>query len=125
VAHRGRQNANEALAIALASGQTLREAAIAARIAERTAARRWADVAFRRRVCELRGEMMGRAVGRMAEGMTAAADELRALLAAKSEAVRLGACRAMLELGVKLRETTELQERLAALEQRSQPSGDA
>jgi hypothetical protein len=50
MAHRGRRNADEALALALASGQTLRDAAAAAAISERTAARRWADPGFRRRV---------------------------------------------------------------------------
>jgi hypothetical protein len=36
----GRRNADEALALALAGGQTLRDAAAAAGVAERTATRR-------------------------------------------------------------------------------------
>jgi hypothetical protein len=115
VAHRGRRNADEALALALASGQTLRAAA-AAGVAERTATRRWADPAFRRRVSELRGELVAQALGGVADGMADAAATLRALLGADSENVRLGAARALLELGVKLRENVELQERLQALE---------
>ena len=59
---------------------------------------------------------MQRALARLADGMTEAADVLRQLLAAESEAVRLGAARSLLELGVKLREPVELEERLAALE---------
>src|SRR5258708_24268460 len=47
VAVRGRQNADEALAMALASGQTLRDAAVVAGVSERAATRRWADAAFR------------------------------------------------------------------------------
>jgi len=43
---------------------------------------------------------------------------LRDLLNANSESVRLGACRAMLELGVKLRETIDHEERLRVLETR-------
>jgi hypothetical protein len=116
VAHRGRRNADEALALALASGQTLRDAAAATGVAERTATRRWADPAFRQRVVELRGGMVNRAAGRMADGMTGAADTLRALLQAEGESVRLGAARALLELGTKLRESVELEERLQALE---------
>jgi hypothetical protein len=49
--------------------------------------------------------------------MAEAADVLRQLLDAQTPpAVRLGACRALLELAVKLRESVELEERVAALE---------
>jgi hypothetical protein len=116
VAGNGRRKADEALALALAAGQTLRAAAPAAGVSERTAARRWADPDFRLRVSELRGEMVHRALGRMADGMAEAADQMRALLAADSESVRLGAARALLELGVKLRESVELEARLVDLE---------
>jgi len=116
VAHRGRRNADEALAAALASGQTLRAASGAAGVSERTATRRWADPQFRQCVSELRGELVGRALGRLADGMADAADVLRQLLNAKSESVRLSAARALLELGVKLRESVELEQRLQTLE---------
>jgi len=116
MAENGRRKGDAALLLALAAGQTVRDAAAAAGIGERTATRRLADTAFRRRVAELRGEMVGRALGRMADGMSEAADVLRQLLAAESESVRLGACRALLELGVKLRESVELEARVAALE---------
>ncbi len=62
--------------------------------------------------------MVSRATGKMGDGMAEAADVLRALLKAESESVRMDACRAMLELGVKLRESVELEERLTALEAR-------
>jgi hypothetical protein len=114
----GRRNADDALALALAAGQTLRDAAAAAGIGERTATRRWTDAAFRRRVALLRGDMVGRALGRMADGMAEAAGVLRALLAADTPpAVRLGAARSLLELGVKLREAVELEARLSSLEE--------
>jgi len=116
VAGSGRKNADEALAVALAAGQTLCAAADACGISERTAARRWADGAFRRHVSELRGELVQRSLGRLADGMSEAADVLRKLLAAESESVRLGAARSLLELGVKLRESVELEQRLCALE---------
>jgi hypothetical protein len=124
VAHRGRRNADEALALALATGQTLRAAAEATGVGERTATRRVAEPGFRRRVGELRAEMTSRALGRMADGMADAADVLRQLLNAESESVRLGAARSLLELGVKLRESVELEERLAALEGRLAGQGD-
>jgi hypothetical protein len=60
------KNADEALA--LATGQTLRAAPGTAAVSERTAARRWADLAFRRRVGDLQGELVGRALGKVADG---------------------------------------------------------
>jgi len=117
VAHRGRRNADEALALALASEQTLRDAAQQAGIGERTATRRLADPAFRRRVSELRGDMVQRSLERMADGMTEAADVLRQLLAAQSESVHLGAARSLLELSAKLRESVELEEESGELRQ--------
>jgi hypothetical protein len=113
----GRRKGDDALALALASGQTLRDAATAAGIGERTATRRWGDAAFRRRVDELRADLVARALSRLADGMTEAADVLRALLAAGTPpAVRLGAARSLLELGCRLRESVELEARLTALE---------
>ncbi len=123
MAHRGRRNADEALALAVASGQTLRDAAAAANLGERTAARRWADPDFRRRVNVLRGEMVQRSLGRMADGMTEAAGVLRALLAAESESVRLGAARSLLEYGVRLREAVDIEDRLRALEEADAAAG--
>ena len=43
-------------------------------------------------------------------------DVLRALLAAESESVRLGAARALLELGVRVRDAVELDRRVQELE---------
>jgi hypothetical protein len=105
------------LALALAAGKTARDAAEQVGVGERTAARRLADPAFRARVAALRGEMVSRALGRTADGMNEAADTLRGLLKATSETVQLGAARTLLELGVKLRESVEQEERLRALEE--------
>jgi HEAT repeat protein len=52
----------------------------------------------------------------MADGMAEAADVLRSLLTAESESVRLGAARAMLELGVRVRDAVELDRRVCELE---------
>jgi hypothetical protein len=116
----GRRNrrGDDALLLALASGQTVRDAASTAGIGERTATRRVADTDFRRRVGELRAEMVGRALGQLADGMTEAAGTLRALLSAEGESVRRGAARSILELGNRLRESVELEQRLQALEGR-------
>ena len=124
MAENGRRKGDAALLLALASGETVREAARLAGIGERTATRRQADADFRRRVAELRGEMVSRAVGRLADGSTEAVAALRKLLdAGTPPAVRLGAARAILELGTKLRESVELEQRLADLERRNKREG--
>lgn len=109
----------EAAALALAGGATIGQAARRARAGERTV-KTWLhdQPAFGRRVTELRAEMTERALGRLVDGMTSAADTLRGLLAAESEMVRLSAARAVIEIGNKLRETVELEQRIAALEAR-------
>jgi predicted NAD/FAD-binding protein len=48
-----------------------------------------------------------------------AVQRLEKLLTAKSEAVSLGAARSVLELGQRLRDTVELEERIAELERRA------
>jgi hypothetical protein len=116
MAGNGRKNA-DALALALAAGDSIADAAANAGVGERTVYRRLADPAFRQRIQTFRGEMVAQALGRMANGMTEAADVLRQLLASQTPpAVRLGAARSILELGVKLRESVELEQRVAALE---------
>ncbi len=61
--------------------------------------------------------MLSRALGHLAAGSAEAAETLRALLGASCPPqVRLGASRALLELGARLRESAEFGERLSALE---------
>jgi hypothetical protein len=59
--------------------------------------------------------MVQRSMGRMAESMTEAVGVLRQLLGAESKCVRLGAARALLDLGVKLRQSVELEECLLGI----------
>ena len=108
----------EAAAFALAAGATLDEAASKSG-AGLTTIKTWGTTipAFSHRVSELRGEMTARALGRLVDSMASAADTLGFLSRkGKSEMVRLSAARAVIELGVKLRETVDLEERIAALE---------
>jgi len=117
MADNGREKGDDALLLALAAGATVREAARQARVCERTAARRLADPDFRRRLAEARADMVQRALGKLSDASTAAADALRALLKAKKETVRLSAARAILELGNRLRDPVEMEARLAVLEE--------
>jgi hypothetical protein len=120
MAQRGRRNADQRLLLALACGATVESAARQAGVSESTAYRRLADPAFRRQLQQLQADMVQRTAGML----TAAAGEaVKTLLqlqqASTPAAVRLGAARAVLELGMKLREIADLEVRLAALEQRA------
>jgi hypothetical protein len=105
----------EQVALLLASGLTAKEAAAAAGVAERTVANWRAEDGFRARVVALRSGLMERAVGRLASHMADGAEALHGLLKAESEAVRLGAAKALLELGAKLHEGIDLAQQVQEL----------
>ncbi len=113
----GRKNGDCELITALASGTPVKEAAQTAGVGERTVYRRLKDADFRSRVQEARKAMFEQALGAVASAGVSAAQKLNALLNANSENVQLGAARSVLELGSRLRENIELEERLSALEQ--------
>lgn len=116
VAENGSPVGDDSFALAIASGTSVREAAAAAGLSERTAYRRLRDPAFRRRVSEFRASLLSEAVGRLSEAANEAVSTLKALLSSRTDSVRLSAARTILELGPKLREQAELEERIAALE---------
>jgi hypothetical protein len=104
------------LAVQIAGGASISEAAEAVRVSISTVKRRRSDPAFMRYVAELRGEMVTRAAGKAADAMVQAVETLRDLLTSGGDAARLGAARAILEHEGKLRESIDLSERIAALE---------
>jgi hypothetical protein len=106
------------LVAALAGGAVALEAAEAAGVSERTVRRRLADAAFVDRVEAARVEVVDNAVARVSASALAAVDTLRALMTPDvSPSVRLGAAKAILEYGIRLRAESELSERLAAIEE--------
>jgi hypothetical protein len=110
--------ADSTLLLALACGATVEAAARQCGLSERTVYRRLAKPEFRQRIQALRADMVQRASG----ALTAAATEaVRTLLALQKDsvaaAVRLGAARAILEIGIKMREVADLEGRIAALEE--------
>jgi hypothetical protein len=105
--------------LALACGATPENAAQRAGVSLRTVYRRLADPAFRGQVDGVRTEMVRRTAGMLTAAGVGSLKTFTTLLeSATSESVRLGAARAIIELGCKVRESAELSDRLATLEAR-------
>src|SRR5262245_2540293 len=114
----------ERLALLVAGGMSVRQAAAKAGVGLRTA-HRWSaeDADFQRRVAELRGTRVRRAVGRISAPRDRAVGRVREVVASADERVALGACRAVLELRTRLHEAEELDRQLRALEERAAAGG--
>jgi len=108
----------DALIAAVAAGKTVREAAPLAGMSESTAHRRLEDAEVQQRIRETRAQMYERAVGQLADALTAAVATLVQSLGAENEAVRVRAATAVLDWSMKLREHADLAERIAHLEAR-------
>jgi hypothetical protein len=117
----GRKGADERLLLALACGATVESAARQAGISESTVYRRLVDDEFKQRLLAMRAEMVQRTACTLTAAGTEAVKALLGLLQpATPHSTRLGAARAVLELGVKLREAAELEARIAALEAKAE-----
>ena len=118
MAQQGKKNTDQKLLLALACGATVENAARQAGISVSTAYRRLDNPDFQRQLQKLRGEMTQRASGMLT---AAAMESVKTLIVLQNgttpPAVRLGAARSVLEIGIKLREVVDLEERLAALEE--------
>ncbi len=109
--------ADERLVTLLAFGATQEHAAREAGVSISTVKRRLADPTFCRRKQALLAETVQRMAGAyVAAGMAAVQTMVELMKASYSGTVRLGAARAVVELGMKVRETADLEQRLAALE---------
>jgi hypothetical protein len=116
-----KKKADDGLVLSLACGATPEGAAQKTGFSVRTVYRRLAQPEFRQRVDQARTEMVRRAAGLFtAAGMAAIKTFTSLQESASSEAVRLGAARAIIELGCKLRQAVEINERIAAVETRLQ-----
>jgi hypothetical protein len=117
MAHSGRKSADDALAVAIACGSTVEAAAAKAGVSSKTAYKRMADPAFQRRLAQVRTEMVGRATAMLT---AAAMEAVKTLLDLQGKTVaasaRLGAAKAVLEIGNRLRLEGDLLVRLEALE---------
>src|SRR5436190_16194956 len=117
----GQRKKNEdALLLALACGATVEAASRQCDLTERTVYRRLADPAFKARLQELRADMVRRSAGMLTAAAGASVQTLLSLQKDSAPpAVRLGAARAVIELGVKVRELADLETRIAALVQQA------
>jgi hypothetical protein len=112
-----RKKNEDALLLALACGATVEAAAKQCNLSDRTVYRRLKESTFKAKLSEMRSDMVRRAAGMLTAAATAAVNTLLSLQKESAPpAVRLGAARAILELGIKVREMAELENRIAALE---------
>jgi hypothetical protein len=112
-----RSQADSVLIAALASGATMEAAAKQAGVSVRTVSRRMAEPGFKAEIDQARADLIERAVSVLAGISSAAVVTLGQLLKSDRDSVRLGAARSVLELTIKLREHSEFEQRLAAMEQ--------
>jgi hypothetical protein len=112
-----RKGADEVLLQALACGATQKSAAEKAGISESTVARRLHDPAFQERLQATRADMVQRTASALTAASMEAVKGLLELMRSGDERVRLGAIRTILEHSTKLREESDLAQRVARLEE--------
>jgi hypothetical protein len=121
MAQKGRKNADQVLSLALAFGGTVAAAARAAGVGEATVYRRLKDPEFCKKVEQAKADMVQRTSGALTgAGMEAVKTMAELMKTPNPPAIRLGASRSVLELGMKVREREDLEQRLAALEQQAE-----
>ena len=111
-----RKKNEDSLLLALACGATVEAAARQCGLSERTVYNRLGDDEFKKRLERVRADMVDRSAGML----TAAGGEaIRTLLTLQKDStptVRLGAARTILEIGLKMRQMVDLEQRMAELE---------
>jgi hypothetical protein len=109
--------AEERLIQTLACGASIEGAARECGASSRTVHRRLADPEFRRRVQQIRSDMMQRIAGSLTAASTEAMRTLLELMKPTvSPTIRLGAARTVLECAMRMNEFTELEDRVAEME---------
>lgn len=102
--------------VALARGATSEEAARESGVSGRTVRRWMEDPDFQIEVRDTRTEMLSAAVGQLAAGAAEAIATLRDALDDEDGRTRVQAARVLLDACLSLRESLDLEQRLAALE---------
>jgi hypothetical protein len=118
MAQKGKRNKDHQLLMALACGATAESAARQVNISESTVFRRLRNTEFSQQLQQTKSEMVQRTASMLtASGMESVKTLLELQKASNTGPVRLGAARAVLEIGMRAREFAELEGRLAMLEQ--------
>src|SRR5262245_43857268 len=106
-------------ALALATGQSVNDAAAASGVDRRTLTRWQRSPVFQAKVAEYRGELVRAALGRVVNSLTSAADTLRGLMNDGDPATQLSAAKALFAILGPLQDRVDFDARLAAVERRS------
>lgn len=114
-----RRKGDEAVLAALAAGHSHAEAAKIAGLSAKTVQRRMADPLFRAELDELKLHVVQQTAASLSDAATSAVFTLKKLLASRDEWVQLRSASAILDVAVRYRETLELSERVAELEERA------
>ena len=113
------RKSEDALLTALACGLSVEQAARQTGVSTRTIQRRLAEANFRFRLDELRHEMLARSCAMLtAAGVESVRTLVELLKPQQAATTRLQAARAILDLGVKLRQLVDVEERVHDLERR-------
>jgi hypothetical protein len=107
-----------AAALALARGRPVAEAAADAGVTPRTVHRWREDEAFMAEVRSLRDGLFNEASQRLSGLSDRAAERLGELVESANDCVALSACKTVIAEAARLRELLEIEERVAALEQK-------
>ena len=119
MADSGSFNSDDQLAVALASGSSVRQAATEAGVSERTAFRRLNDISFRKHVREIRRVALEEAISKLSAAGSSAVDTMIDILKPEfPPSTRLATARAVLDFGCRLRETNDFETRLCELEEK-------
>jgi hypothetical protein len=112
-----RKKNEDSLLLALACGATVEAAARQCGLSERTVYNRLGDAEFKKRLERVRADMVDRSAGMLTAAGGEAVRTLMALQKDSTPAVRLGAARTILEMGLKIRQLVDLEQRMAELEE--------
>lgn len=113
-----RYAADERMAMALAEGKTLTQAAAEAGVHHKTVARRLESADFRELVSKYKREILSRAVAVLADGCSEASAHLRALLQHEDARISLGAAKEIISLSLKARQLEGVERELEELRAR-------
>ena len=115
---KGRRRADDALILALACGATVEAAARQADVSESTVYRRLKETSFSNQLHQARSDMVKRASSMLtASAMESVKTLLDLQKPTQPPAVRLGAARSVLEIGIKLRQMVELEQDMVHLQE--------